>query len=279
MMLLADALFGMNYALGNTMRPDETVINSVGWLNLPDTDQHCRVSTDTGRLRVGLFPYNTGTHQLTTAGVNFYDAVNQIRVGDDWNKLHVPTVTRNSADKLIVGAVRLHFNRTSQPKSVVTGIIEPDAQRLQMRARIQNTYTQELQMRTRITNLTTQTIDIRARIVFAQCILMRAFIVPRVTQTLQMRGCIFGRKDGQIPVTFSVRQHQAVKVRVGFFVPGLAPRQNLQMGARIIKRHQGKIPVRFMVVNSNTGAIQTVATRNIGRQAQTLRMKAGIVRL
>jgi hypothetical protein len=276
--LISDTLFGYQFPDSNTTRADEMELNGISWLNIPSTANHVRFALDVGRLRVGTFTYNSGT-RLVAAG-DFYDAVNQIRVGDDWNKLILPRLARTSTDRLIVSAVRFHLNRTSRPKSVITGVIESDAQRFTMRAAILKTTTNGLDMRARIRNTYTSELDMRARLVFAQCIKMQARIVPRVTQTLDMRGTILGSKSTSITGTFNVSAQSEARMQGRFFVAtGYNTEQTLTMGASIVKRRTSRITGRYLVTQGdNTPAIQSYVVGFDTISLQTLKIGAGITK-
>jgi hypothetical protein len=274
-----DYNFGFNSGNLTALHFDEIELNGKVWLAAPGADQVYFSHLNTGRLRYGLFTYNTGTSQVVTAGANFYDAVNEVRVVDDWNKLIYPRITRTDADKLVISCTRFHVNRTSKPKSVVIGVIEADAQRFQMRARIQNTYTQTLQMRARIQNTSTQTIDVLARIVFAQCITMRARIAPRNTQTIEMRASIQGAKESKVVGSFSISGARAYKVVGRFSIGGgYNTAQTLAIGASIVKSRRSMVNGHFIVTRSSTAKVQTFANAIQQYMNQSVRIGAGITR-
>lgn len=154
------------------------------------------------------------------------------------------------------------------PPSDDPGIDQFTATQLFMRARITGAIqsSQSFQMRGRIRFITNRDLEMRARIVNASHLSMKANIIGRYSSS-------------KIVVYFKVRQAQSAKIRVSFFVPGLASRQSLQCRASIIKRWDGRIPVRFLVVNPNGSQTQTVSGSSTGRTQQTLVMRAGIVRL
>lgn len=233
----------------------------------------------TGRLRIGHFAYDTGTHQLITAGVDFYDAVNEIRVGTDWDRLCHPSIHRTNEDRIVVAVTRLNYQRIDRPKKVTLGIIESDAQRLQMRATILAETTRLLDMRARIRNSYTQDLDMKALIVFAQCIKMQARIVPRVTYTFTARAAILNTKSTEMIGTFNVQITRQSRILGRFFVDsGYNGSQTVSMGASLVKRRAAKITGHFLVQQPNTNKIQSYVVGFDQISLQTLKIRAGIVK-
>lgn len=272
----ADTNLGWNSTWGQS-HYSEVEINGKNWLFSPDLVTLVRVTQNTGRLRVGIFAYNTSTHQVNTAS-DFYDAVNEVRVGTDWDRLQWPRINVDADDRIHVSATRLNLNRTTQPKKVITGIIESDAQRFTMRATILDLTTRELQMRARIRNTYTNDLDMRARIVFAQCIKMLARIVPRSTYTLDMQATIKNTKSSSMTGTFNVEFTQQVRMEGRFFVAtGYNGSQSVQIGASIVKRRMNRMTGHFLVKQTNTPKIASYVVGFNQITVQTLKIGAGII--
>lgn len=276
-MQVLDLNLGWNTNLGQ-IHFDEVTLSGKNWLVGPGLVSIPRVALNTGRLRVGTFTYNTGTSQVDTGSADFYDAVNEVRVGTDWDRLQYPRIHRDAEDRIHVSATRLNLNRTTQPKKVITGVIESDAQRFTMRGTILKLTTRELEMRARIRNTYTNELDMRARIVFAQCIKMQARIVPRSTYTLQMQATIQNTKSNSMTGTFNVEYTQQVRMEGRFFVAtGYNGSQSVQIGASIVKRRINRMTGHFLVKQANTPKIASYVVGFDQITVQTLKIGAGII--
>lgn len=210
--------------------------------------------TKTGRPRYGFFPYNTGTHQLTTAGVDFYDMTNTLHLAS-YDKLQKLRIASDTGDNIMAYFRKADLTLTTGQWSAVNAHVEPDTRRLTMRARILNTYTKQFQMRARIRTHPTKTINIRARLVIAQCIQIRARIVPVNTTTISMRARILGAKSARVVNSFLVSQAQTTRIPVTFYAGSAqAGSQTVSIRARITKAMQTRATNYFLVYNARNGA-------------------------
>lgn len=231
--------------------------------------------TKSGRPRYAFFPYNTGTHQLTTAGVDFYDMTNTLHLAS-FDKLQKISLAADSIDTLICYFRKADLTIDTGQWSAAIAFVEPDTRRLSMRARILNTYTKTLNMRARIRTNPTVTIDMRARIVIANCISMRAHIVPVKLATIQMRARILGTKNTKVLNSFNVSRIGQARIEFTFFAGSANVRgQTLSMQARIVKAMQTRITGVFLVYNLRSGA-QNVSLGVNQTTYQILRMRARI---
>lgn len=210
--------------------------------------------TKSGRPRYGFFPYNTGTHQLTTAGVDFYDMTNTLHLAS-YDKLQKMRISSDTVDTIMAYFRKADLTLTTGQWSAVNAHVEPDTRRLTMRARILNHYTRSLQMRARIRTNPTHTINVRARIVIAQCIQIRARIVPVNTATLNMRARILGAKSSRVLNEYLVAHQAVTRIPVTFYAGSAqVGEQTLSMRARIAKVLQSRVTGYFLVYNTRNGA-------------------------
>lgn len=230
-----------------------------------------------GRIRYGFFPYNTGTKQLTTSGVDFYDMVNTVRVAP-FTKLQKLRFAADNTDALMAYFRKVDLSVNVNQYAAVNGHVEPDAFKLFMRARILKNPTVTDSMRARILTHNTKTLDIRARIVFAQCFYARAKIVPISVVTMQCRANIKGAKSSIVLNTFLVSRVGQASVRMTFFAGnGNFTSQTLGMGAFIVKRRRTSMTSHFIVYNVQSGPLK-LGFKTSQSSLQQFSMKANIVR-
>lgn len=231
-----------------------------------------------GRIRWTIFPYVAGAKQLTTAGVDFYDMLNTLRL-DATSPLSIRRfgLTRDASDQIYSFLGRYDLHRSTQMLAALNGTIEPDAYKLLVRARIQNTYTQTLTARARIQVTYTQTLDSRARIVFAQCLKMQARIVPISTESLQMRAMILNGKRETLQIDYDVAGPKSAKLRVTFSAQtGYNTKQSMSMAARIAPVYRTRFTGYFLV--SGQQAVTGITFSNVVHYQQTLASRAYITK-
>jgi hypothetical protein len=240
----------------NSTWQGSAVLKDGSWLLMTNGANAVLISlSKSGRPRYGFFPYNTGTHQLTTTGVDFYDMTNTLHLAS-YDKLQKISLTSDSLDTLICYFRKADLTIDTGQWSATIAYVEPDTRRLTMRARIRNTYTQTLDMRARIKATYTAALDMRARIVFAQCVYMRARIVPITSQSMTMRARIFARKQTVLENDFLVSAAQVTKMRSLFYATyGNVRNQSLTMKARIAPVYKQRMTSGFIVYNSQSGAL------------------------
>jgi hypothetical protein len=216
-----------------------------------------------GRVRYGFFPYVAGTQQLTTAGVDFYDMVNLTRVGTGaGNTLQKLSIDANATDDLFLYARKADYTGIANPLAAVNGHVEPDAYKLTMRGRVLKTITSTLDVRARIRNTYSATLDMRSRIVFAQCIYMKARIVPINTVTMTMGARIQGAKSSDLIVSYDVQALQSGQIRVQFSaLTGYIARQGVSLQARIVPIKRSRMTGYFLVqAGAVSGGITFIST-------------------
>lgn len=272
-----DLMLGYSHRMVNTQF-SELEIDTRQWFVGPDTDRVYRFYGHTGRLRVANYPYSS--NQLQTAGVDFYDAVNEVRTGDDFDRLFYPRIHALDDDKIIVSSTRFNITRSTKPKSIVTGIIEPDSQKLQLRACIRANTTRTLDSRARIMKTADETINIGALIVFAQCVYIGARIVPRSVDSVDIKACIKGRKFSDHTMIFSANMEQESSF-VGKFYATLNNfySQNTQIGARIVKQKSNRFTGIFTAVQGNNNkTVNRYNSVSLASSRQSIGVRAGIIK-
>lgn len=227
-----------------------------------------------GRPRYGFFPYNVSTHLLTTAGVDFYDMTNTLHLAS-FNKLQKLRIAADSGDNLMAYFRKADLTLPTGQWSAVNAHVEPDTRKLSMRARIKKTETATLSMKARIRQSLTKSINMRARIVFAQCIYMRAHIVPIQSKSFQMRARILAQKQAVVTNAFLVSAAQRANLRMVFYTYGNVFGQSMTMKARIAPVYRTKVAGRFIVYNNQSGAL-LLQTSALVTSKQILQVKARI---
>lgn len=264
----------------NNVLQSSRVIKSGTWLatsTLNSPSLQLISLTLSGRIRYGFFPYNAGTKQLTTSGVDFFDMVNTVRVAP-FTKLQKLRFAADNTDALMAYFRKVDLSVTVNQYAAVNGHVEPDAFKLFVRARILKNPSVTETMRARILAHQLKTIDIRARIVFAQCFYARAKIVPISVVTMQCRANIKGSKTRIVLNTFSVSRAGQTVVRMQFFAGnGNVFTQGMSMGAFIVKRRRTTMTGHFIVYNVQSGPIRFGFVANQS-SLQQFGMKANIVR-
>lgn len=246
---------------------------------VPNLGLVCVPIIQRGRLRYGFFPYNASTHQLTTAGVNFYDVMNQIKVdATTFTTVRHFAFTADANNQLYYYFARGDLSRSTLQFYGYNGIVETQAFLLQCRARIIATTTRQLQMRGRIQKGATQSLQMKAAIVHAVCLMMRAHIVPIVTQTVQMRARIQGQQSVSMSGSFSVSNQLSTFFRGSFTAQtGYNTGQSMSMQARIAPVSKMVFTGSFLV--SGMQATHTFLLNQASSQTvQPLRMRAFITR-
>jgi len=273
---------GGGQAMGENQFPPDlngmSLIKSGDWRFSSDDSRSIYLSmTHLGRLRYGFFPYHTGTQQLTTAGVDFYDVVNINRV-DAYRKLQKPRFAADSNDNLVIYVRKYDTADPNTPFAAMNGHVEPDAYKLMMRARILASSTRELQMRARIRVNQATSLDMQARIVFAQCLKMKARIVPINTVGISMRARIFGFQSTSVENQFLVESDQETTVRMTFIAStGNVRAQSMTMRARIVRSYTTEVTNHLIVTNQQVNPGVFSFSAEVTR-LQNMTMQARITR-
>ena len=275
-----------NYALGlgenvNSNQLERGIaVKSTSWLILPaDSLIVIQNLENIGRIRYGYFDYDSGSKQLITTGVDFYDVCNINKVGTNMKTLQFPKFCRDADDRLYWYFSRWDVNQPGGNEfAPVLGIVEPDTVKLTAMARIKQIYTQTVSGQSRIKQTYTSTIDARMRIVFAQCIKAKARIVPRQEQTISMMAQIKNWKSAMCRASFSVqRTGRTRKLRLKFWVnTGYTKSSSFTARANIIKTYTWRATGHFLarVTASNSNLDFSVG----GNYKQTLDVRARIMK-
>lgn len=234
--------------------------------------------THMGRLRWGVFTYNSSTKQVNSA--DFYDALNFTRFDSTTPyNLRQFGVGRDANDQVYFSVNRMDLTRSSTQIAVFNGTIEPDAYKAYARARILNTYTVNIQGRARMQVTGNQTVDTKGRIVLAVCVQARAHIVPVVTQQLTARARIYGVKASTLPITYSVQQAMSISMNMRFFTNN--GRRSLVTGtarASIVGVYNQRFYGSFIVSGAPSSSIMKFDFAGTTRQEKTLDVRAFVVR-
>jgi len=221
------------------------------WMAMPHTAHIIFQNlVNVGRIRYGYFGYNSETKQLVTTDVDFYDVCNIHKVGTNMTTLQFPKFCRDVDDRLY-----FYFNRWDilQPNgnefAPVLGIVEPDVKKLTALARIRAIYTRTINSKGRIRKTYTSTLDVRMRIVFAQCIKIKARIVPRQTRTISVLASIKNWKSSSCRVSFSVQKTNITrKLHVLFWVnTGYNRSSSLTVKARVAQTYSCRTTGHFLI--------------------------------
>ena len=255
-------------------------LKSNAWLALGGNDCIILQSmANVGRIRYGFFPYNTSTHQLTTAGVDFYDVCNINSVGTNMKTLQFPKFCADASNNLF-----WYFNRWDllspggnefAPLLATTAL---DSVNFTAKCRILTTNSFTFSSRARMQVTTTATLSMRMRIVFAQCLKMKARIVPRQLTTLSLRARILNQKSTTCLMEFLVQSTQTRRVRLTFYVnTGQTGGSsfNLTMKAHIVKAYTARMTGHFLVKSAAASSKLSFAVTPT--QMQTLTVRARIV--
>lgn len=229
-----------------------------------------------GRIRWAIYPYNASTKQLTTAGVDFFDLLNIVRL-DPTSPLSIKrfALARDNTDLIYGFYSRWDFSRTTQIMTALNGTVEPDAFKLFARARILKHESNNLQSKARIRQTYNQTLEMKSRIVFAQCVMMKARIVPITTVDLQMRANIKASKQSTLLVQYDVAAARQAHMRLSFTAQtGYNTVQTLGMGARVASVQRQRFTGYFLV--SGQQLVTNIGFSNTGGAQQTTTMRAFI---
>jgi hypothetical protein len=278
-------LFG--YAAGIGENYNFTVLgwgtNIGNWASYPSAGGAFFVNTvDIGRIRYGFFSYNSATKQLITSGVDFYDACNSNKVGTNLTSLRFPRITRDINDALYMYFSRMDLGLATNCLSPVIGVVVPDVVKLSLKATIRNTEGSFIQSRARIKKTIKREDDdglqMRASIRFAQCLKIRARIVPRSSQGMTMKATIYGwQQSTGVTGSFLIRAEQQTSARLRFWVAtGYTRARTMQLGAYIVRESTVRCTGRFIISANPTGALNpTFNVVQRGQQSLGLRASIG----
>jgi hypothetical protein len=232
-----------------------------------------------GRIRYAFFEYDSGSKQLITTGVDFYDVCNSIKVGTNLKTLQFPRFCRDADDRLYWYFSRWDINQPGGNElAPVIGIVEPDTVKLTAMARIKQIYTKTFTGQGRIKQNYVSNLDARMRIVFAQCIKAQARIVPRQERTLTMQAQIKNWKSTSCRVSFSVQREGKVrKLRLNFWVnTGYTRSSSLTAQACIAQTYTWRVTGHFLVRVQASNANLAFSVNDTAHQ--TLNIRARIMK-
>jgi hypothetical protein len=253
--------------------PDKTwyVVGYSGYISAIPADNK-------GRLRYANFPYNTTTHALETAGVDFYDLVNQLRVGTRFNQIVMPHIWSLEDDRIILIAQYFAPAEVGRQFGTLIGILEPESYKIKIKARIQQNPTVTLQSRARVRQTITTTISTKARLIHMGCIKIRAHIIPRGSRLLTVRAAIRNWKYSTATISFDVQQTRKSRCRLQFSAAtGYTTNQELTVRARIARMYKTRFTGHLIVpaISDNTPTVSFSAGASY-RQTMTVKARISI---
>lgn len=206
-----------------------------------------------GRIRYAYCAYDAGTKVITPG--DFYDLCNINKVGTNMTSLQFPNFCADADDRLYWYFCRWDLLQPGGNEfAPVLGVVDPDSVKITMLARILRSQTHTFTSRSRIQSTATVSLSMRMRIVFAQCLKMKARIVPRQAATLSMRAGILGGRSNTCLMSFSVQGVSASRVRAAFYVnTGRVGRVTVTCRARIVGVYAARMTGHFLV-KAGTGS-------------------------
>jgi hypothetical protein len=234
--------------------------------------------TNVGRFRWGIFHYNTVTKALDTSGSDFYDLIDSAWVPSaDMSQLILPKICPAPSDNVVLAAFRYFPGRTGgRPLAFVTGVMNLEHQTFTMRAAIAKREPAEtMTVHGRLAKTMNVSLTMLAQIHMAQCLKMRAWVIPEQTQTCTMRASIRALQYQTWQMQFSVSRTLKTRYyRLRFTVnTGYTGKWEMTMRARILTYQTYKFTGHFIVTArpADTGT-HTFTVNSSGRRM--LQMKA-----
>ena len=224
---------------------------------------------NSGRLRWGLATYNKAGKQLESTNIDFYDAVNQARLGTMGKQVKRFRMINDGLDTLVfIGQFR-GLNNPGRQFGNFIAYLEPDTRKVFTKARILATYVTSLQSRTCIRNTVTRTLTVGARITTMHCLLAKARIVTTTGQGMFARAAIRNRKVTLVPATFNVSNSRMSRaIRLHFTVQnGYTRTALLGLGAYIAPVKQAVVTGHFLVAMRPTTGGSLVYTGTARKNA------------
>lgn len=221
-----------------------------------------------GRLRVGNYPYNTGTHAVNTSGVNIYDACNSVKVGSNFNKLRIPHITA-AVDNTIVILTKVFdpFNTTTDPVLMYIARLAPSTYGLRVKARILSHLTSLLQCKARVSSRYTNTFTCKAHISHSTQLSIRANIIPRTNKTFTCKAKILGRRSVTLDCSFLANPSTSTQLLVQFLAgSGASANQGLSALARIVPQQRARLTGTYNGVAIRTPSATSSFTSILGGQ-------------
>jgi len=251
----------------------------VRWLALPGNSSGISAQVvfqpldKVGRIRYAYFDYDTLNKQLVTTGVDFYDLANPVKLAD-LTHLQFPRFCCDADDRLYFYFNRWNIDQTSNELSPVIGVVEPDAQKITVLARILRHQLATIDGKSRIRNTVTRTLAIKTRLAIIKCLGAKSYIVARNTKTITARATIRSSKSTIVPMTFSVRNTMSQRLRSTFYVNGGGMYAGTcTMQSHIVKIKRARVTGHFFVPASSVGGLVTFATVNRTLKQLSMRTK------
>jgi hypothetical protein len=238
---------------------------------------HFQKISQTGKLRWGIFNYTPATKLVDDTSDDFH-----LLCDTDWisanDALHLVKPRISAAPQGNVVLTALRYYPQVSGINLVTGVMNREHLSLGIRAAIAKRITNNVTSRARIRLNPTKTVDIKARMVFAQCIKIMAYIMPKQVQTTQLRASILNFKSTSFTGIFNVNfPGKQRKLRLQFTAnTGYTGLQTYTIKARIIKNNRKRFTGHFLISgNPTTGNITFETT--VVSYSHKMGMKAFLV--
>lgn len=238
---------------------------------------HMQRISQTGKLRWGIFTYTPATKLVDDTSDDFHLFCDTTWVSAN-DALHLvnPRISAAPLGNVVLTALRYYPQSTGI--QLVTGVMNREHLTIGIKAAIAKRITNTVTSRARIRLNPTKTVDIKVRIVFAQCIKIMAYIMPKQVQTTQIRASILNFKSTSFTGTFNVNFLGMQKnIRMQFTAnTGFTGLQTFSTKARIVKSNRKRFTGHFLVSGNPTTEIITFE-RTVISYSHRIGMKAFLV--
>ena len=211
----------------------------------------------TGKLRWGIFTYNPVTKLLDTNSDNFHLLCDTAWVSAaDAEHLTKPIICAAPLGNICLLTQR-HYPQ-STGTNLVTGVMNREHLSLGMKAAIGKPVSRSFTSKSRVSQPIAKTFTLKARMVFAQCIKVRAYIIPEQNQVFQVKAAIKNWKSNSWTGSFNVTYAgMKTQLRLQFTVnTGYTGAYTTTAKARIVKVAKKRFTGHFIVAaNPGTGTI------------------------
>lgn len=238
---------------------------------------HFQKISQTGKLRWGIFTYIPATKLVDDTSDDFHLLcdTNWVSANDALHLVN-PKISAAPLGNVVLTALR-YYPQVSGI-NLVTGVMNREHLTLGIKAAIAKKITPTVTSRARIRLNPTKTVDVKARMVFAQCIKIMAYIMPKQIQTTQLRASILNFKSISFTGTFNVNfPGKQRKLRLQFTAnTGYTGLQTYTSKARIVKSNKKRFTGHFLISGNPTTEAITFETTVVS-YSHKMGMKAFLV--
>jgi hypothetical protein len=236
-----------------------TTIKNTEWLAYAhNTGLHMQRISQTGKLRWGIFTYTPATKVIDDTSDDFHLLCDTAWVSAN-DALHLvkPKISTAPLENVVLTAIR--YYPQSSGIQLITGVMNRERLTIGMKATIAKVITKTFTSRARIRLNPTRTVSMKAGMVFAQCLKVMAYIMPKQVQTFQMKASMLNFKSTSFTGLFSVSYPGKQRaLRLQFTAnTGYTGLQTTTSKARIVKVGKKRFTSHFLVMGNpnTTGAI------------------------